>query len=265
MSIRSLLAALALCLFAAPAWAQDRDYCPARPGLGTPACTIAPGRASIETGIVDWQRDDAPGERQDSVVLGDTLVRVGVADNVELQAGWTPWGQVRTRDATGAVARAEGVGDALIGLKVNLTNPDGDGLAFAVQPYVTLPTGGRAIGAGDWGGGIVAPLSYDLGDTLNLQFSPEIGAATDGDGRGRHLAYSATVGLGIGLTDALGGTLEFQAARDEDPAGHSAQLLGALSFGWMAADDLQLDLGTTIGLNRDAPDIELYFGISRLF
>ena len=266
MSIRSLLAALALCLVAAPAWAQERDYCPARPGLGTPACTIAPGRVSLETGLLDWQREDASGERQDTIVLGDTLVRIGVADNVELQAGWTPWGRTRTRDTTtGATASADGIGDALLGLKVNLANPDGGGLSFAVQPYVTLPIGGGAMGAGDWGGGIVAPVSYDLSDALNIQFSPEIDAAPDGDGSGRHFAYSGTVGLGVSLTSSLGGTVEFQAARDEDPAGHSTQLLGALSFGWMAADNLQFDVGGSVGLNRDAPDVELYFGFSRLF
>ena len=38
------------------AWADDtpRDYCPARPGLGSPACTIDPGRVSVETSLADW-------------------------------------------------------------------------------------------------------------------------------------------------------------------------------------------------------------------
>jgi hypothetical protein len=249
-----------------PAMAQARDYCPARPGLGTPACTIAPGRVSVETGIVDWQRDEQGSDRSDMFTLGDTLVRIGLNDVIEAQLGWTPYSHVRVRDrVSGATDRDGAVGDALIGFKVNLRNPDGGGLSFAVQPFVTLPVGGDPLSAGDWGAGLVAPVSYDLSDTLNLQFSPEIDAAVDGDGSGRHLAYSGTIGLGVGLSDSVGGTVEVQAARDEDPDGQSTQWLAALSFSWMPSAVLQLDIGGAAGLNADAPDAELYVGISRQF
>ncbi|MBA3838287.1 MAG: transporter, partial [Zymomonas sp.] len=40
---RAVLAMVLALLSVNPAWGQARDYCPARPGLGTPACTIAPG------------------------------------------------------------------------------------------------------------------------------------------------------------------------------------------------------------------------------
>jgi hypothetical protein len=265
--MRLIVAALALSVFTAPAaWAQERDYCPARPGLGTPACTIAPGRVSLETGIADWQRDDTPGERSDTIVIGDTLLRMGVSDTVEVQLGWTPFGHVRVRDkASGAVAKASSVGDVLVGLKANLANPDGSGLSIAVQPYAVLPVGGAALGAGDWSAGVVVPVSYDLNDVFNIQFSPEIDAATDGDGRGRHFAYSGTWGLGVSLGDTLGVTAEFQAARDQDPAGHSTALLAGLSAAWMRSDDLQLDIGANLGLNDNAPDVQVYFGFSRRF
>jgi len=41
-------------LAAAPAMAQDkqRDFCPDRPGLGTPPCTFDPGHGDIEVGLV---------------------------------------------------------------------------------------------------------------------------------------------------------------------------------------------------------------------
>lgn len=248
------------------AQAQERDYCPARPGLGTPACTIAPGRVSIETGILDWQRDDTPDERDDAVLVGDTLARFGLSDTIEAQVGWTPFGRLRTRDkATGRVDAADRVGDVLLGFKANLHNPDGGGFSAAIQPFVTLPVGRAPIGAGDWGAGVVVPVSVDLGDALNLQFSPEMDAATDGDGHGRHLAYGSVVGLGIALADSVGVTVEAQAMRDDDPDGRSTQVYGAVSAAWMPSERLQLDVGTTLGLNRDAADVELYFGISRRF
>lgn len=244
--------------------AEERDYCPARPGLGTPACTIPPGRVSIETGLADWTLEDGLGERSDTVLLGDTLVRAGLTDRVEFQVGWTPYGQVRTRDATtGVVANARGVGDVMLGLGVNLANPDGSGFAVAVEPFVTLPTGGAAIGAGDWGAGVVVPMSYDLGRSFSLQLTSEVDAAVDGDRRGRHLAYGAILGLGFPLGDTLSATIEGQAMRDDDPAGATTQGYASLSFGWTPSDDWQFDIGGVAGLNGDSADVELYLGVSR--
>lgn len=259
-------AAIGLIAVTSPALAQERDYCPARPGLGTPACTIAPGRVSVETGLVDWTREDDSSERSDTFLIADTLVRIGLGDALEADIGWTPFGHVRTRDkASDAIARADRIGDVSLGLTANLHNPDGSGFSVAVQPFAALPVGRTPIGAGDWGAGARVPVTYDLSDTLNLQFTPEADAAVDEDGNGRHFAASGTLGLGVAISDPVSGTIEFQALRDDDPSGHTTQMLAALSIGWMANDDLQFDAGVNAGLDRDAPDAELYAGISRRF
>jgi hypothetical protein len=263
--MRMILAGAMLAI-AMPAAAQEREYCPARPGLGTPACTIAPGRVSLETGLADWTLEQDSDTRTDTVLIGDTQLRIGLTENIEAQIGWTPYGHVRVRDkASGAIDRAGRVGDAYLGFKANLRNPDGKGFSAAVQPFATVPVGRGPVGAGDWGAGVIVPVSYDLNDTLNLQLSPEIDAAVDEDGNGRHLAYGTVVGLGVALSDAVNGTLEFQALRDNDPADHATQSLAGLSVGWMVADDLQLDAGSNVGLNTASPDVEVYVGVSRRF
>jgi hypothetical protein len=260
------LLAVALLLLPTAVFAEDRDYCPARPGLGTPACTIAPGRVSVEMGLADWTRDDGPDMRQDTILIGDTLVRIGLTDSVEAQLGWTAFGHVRTRDkAIGGVDTANRAGDALLGLKVNLRHPDGSGFSAAVQPFVTLPLGRTPVGAGDWGAGVVIPVSFDLGHKLSLQFSPEADAAVDQDGRGRHFAASGTIGLGLAISDTVSGTIEFQEARAYDPSGRTTQALSSISVGWMPSDRWQFDIGAVAGLNRAAPDAELYAGVSRHF
>ncbi|MBX9860172.1 MAG: transporter [Sphingomonas sp.] len=258
--------ALAAVAGASPALADERDYCPARPGLGTPACTIAPGRLSVETGLVDWTRDDTPDSRTDGFTIGDTLVRVGVTDRIELQAEWVPYGSQRVRDrASGAVTRTDGVGDLTLGFKANLKNPDGSGFSIAVQPFVSAPIGRSPAGAGDWGAGVLVPMSWDLGHDLSLQVTPEIDAAVNESGRGRHLAYSAIVGLGFPITGKLSGTVEYQALRDDDPGGATTQHLASASIGWMPTGDWQVDVGAVIGLNRSSTDAELYVGLSRRF
>ncbi|MDO7841984.1 transporter [Sphingomonas immobilis] len=258
-----LLGALAL-LVATPAFAEEREYCPERPGLGTPACTVAPGRVSIETALGDWSLQNDPDSRTDTFLIGDTKLRVGLTDSIEAQIDWTPLGVVRARDkASGAVDTATRTGDVELAVKANLLHPDGKGLSIAVLPFVTVPVGRAPVGAGDWGAGLVLPVTYDVSDAINLEVTPEIDAAVNEDGRGRHFAASATIGLALALTRKLTGTAEVQLLRDEDPAGKSTQALGALSLAWMVRDDLQLDIGGIAGLDHDAPDAEIYFGIAR--
>ena len=222
-----------LVLAATPALAEERDYCPTRPGLNTTACTIAPKHVSVETALADWTLDDQPDQRTDTVLIGDTLVRVGLSESVEAQLGWTPYGHVRTRDkTTQGIDRAGRVGDVTLGVKANLLHPDGSGLSIAVQPFVSLPVGRTPVGAGDWGAGVVVPVTYDLSDALNLATTSEIDAAVDADGSGRHLAYSEVVGLGVKLSKTLTGTVEAAILRDEDPGGKTTQGLASASLAW---------------------------------
>lgn len=257
-------AVLGLGLIAAPALAEERDLCPERPGLDTPPCIVDAGRVVAEVSAIDWTRDRQAGTRTDSFLIGDALVRVGLTEVLEGQIGWTAYGHVRMRDATG-VSRQSGVGDVTAALKFSLANPDGDGASVALKPYVTLPAGGQAIGAGTWGAGLLVPVSFDLGHNLQLALTPEANAAPDQDRSGRHLAYGSTIGLAEKLSDAVTVSVEAQMIRDRDPSGHSTQALSEVSLAWSPGKNTQFDIGAVAGLNHASPAIELIAGISRRF
>jgi hypothetical protein len=261
--------AASLLIFAAvtpaAAAAQDGSYCTERPGINTPPCVMAPGRVSVETSIADWTRNDDGATRSDTVLIGDTSVRLGLTDRVEAQLGWTPYGHNRTRDP-GGVATANRVGDVTLGVKALLTDPAAGGpLAVALLPYVSLPVGRAPTGAGDWGAGLLLPISYSVNDKVGLAMTPEVDAAVDGDGNGRHLAYSNAAGISYALNGALTATGEFQVVRDDDPSGRTTQAKAALSFAYMATPYTQFDVFGAAGLNRNTPDVELYAGISHRF
>jgi hypothetical protein len=245
---------------------EARDLCADRPGLGTPACTVDPGRVVVELGLGDWTREQDKASRSDTIQAGDLLVRMGLADHLEAQIGWTAYGHVRTRDRMGgAMDRDGGVGDMWLALRRNLANPDGSGLSVAVMPYASLPVGGSAIGDGDWGAGLLLPVSFDIGHGLSLEWVPEIDAAVDKDRSGRHVAYGSVADLAFDLSDSLSGTIEASLMRDDDPAGHATEALAGLSFGWQPNDEMQFDMGVNAGLNADSPDGEVYFGVVRRF
>jgi hypothetical protein len=238
----------------APAAAQARDYCSTRPSLGQSACVLDTSRVAVETALSDWERDDDT----DTVLFGDTLLRIGLSDRVEAQIGWTPLGI--TRDRTDGSRRVRS-GDATIGARINLQNPDGSGLSYGLQPSVTLPLGRNPIGDTTWSASMVAPVSYDLNDRLNLQLSPELQIAADDEGRGHHLVPSATLGLGIALTADVDMTVEGQWLHDSSV---EEQRL-ALAIAWQVSPDFIIDMGGVAGLDRDTPAARVYSGISRRF
>lgn len=266
--VRRLIALALMSAVAGPAFAEDklRDFCGDRPGLGTPACTVDPGHLQAEIGIGDWTLDRQPDSRIDSIAVGDVTLRYGIGSSTELRFDLTAYNHDRTRDRTsGAIDRASGIGDVTIGIKQNLKNPDGSGFSVALLPYATLPTAKASIGAGDWGAGLIVPVNYALTNALSLEVTPRIDAAVDGDGHGRHLAYGSVIGLQAKLSEKAGIAAELQAIRDQDPDGHTTQALAGLSFSYLAQEQMQFDVGANAGLNRNSPDIEIYFGIARKF
>ena len=111
---------------------------------------------------------------------------------------------------------------------------------------------------------MIVPVSFELG-AVSLGFTPHVDAAVDGDGDGRHMAYGSVAGVGFGLSDDVSMAAEVSLTRDRDPGGHATEALAGLSAGWQPDPDSQWDLGANIGLNRDSPDVELYFGFVRRF
>lgn len=259
---------LLLGLIAAPALAQSDGprFCPNRPSIGESGCTTEPGHVQLEMSALDWTRDEDSRQRDDTVLVGDLQARFGLTGSAELQVAWTPYGHDRTRDeATGLIDRTGRVGDVQIGLRQNLRNPDGKGLSFAVEPSVTLPVGRQPIGAGDWGAGLVIPVTYDLSDKLNLALTNEVDAQPDEDGDGRHPLVNEVLGLGYDLTDSVTAVGEVQVTRDDDPGGHETRVFAAGSLAWQPTKRTQLDVLVGAGLNRAAPDLRVLTGGAIVF
>lgn len=262
----AILSPLAL-VVALPAAAQsggddgDVRFCPNRPSLGASGCTTLPGQVQVEMSGVDWTRDRKDGAQSDTLLYGDVVARIGVSRNAEVQIGWTPYGAVRTRDlATGAASRIGGTGDVTLGFRRALSHPDGKGLSAAVQPYVTLPVGGQAIGAGDWSAGMVLPVYYEIDDRWSIDFTGQAAAKADQDRHGRHVDVSGVVGLGYALSDAVTAVAELSAERDDDPTGATTQTLAAVSLAWQPTKRTQIDLLLVGGLNDAAPDARVVLG-----
>ena len=71
--------------------------------------------------------------------------------------------------------------------------------------------------------------------------------------------------LGWQASERLSLAAELWAAWDWDPAGTVRQASADGSVAFLVSNDVQVDAGANLGLNRQTPDIELYTGISVRF
>jgi hypothetical protein len=266
---RGALAATAAFLIAsaasaAPAAAVEEPICADRPGKADGTCTVPAGMVQIETGLADWIRDRSGGVRTDELTVGETAVKLGVTDRLHIQLTILPYTSVRVREG-GLSERASGFGDLGLAAKYRLTN-DSAPVQVAVIPFVKIPTARRSIGNGRVEGGIVFPIDYEIpGSTLGLTFSPELDLLADSDGSGRHLAMAQAVSLGVPLSSRLSVAVDLWGEWDWDPAGTSRQYTIGPSAAYLLSNDVQVDAGFDLGLNRHAPDAQVYAGIAFRF
>ena len=100
---------------------------------------------------------------------------------------------------------------------------------------------------------------------MSLTFGPEIDVNADSDGSGHHIGMAQVISLGLPLTDRLSASAEAWGDWDFDPAGTVRQYGVAGSLAFLVSNDVQLDAGLSLGLNRAAPDLEVYSGIAFRF
>ena len=244
--------------------AQADPICAARPGKSTPVCTVQAGHFQIETGLGEWSLQKDRGERNTSLVLGDTTFKYGLTDRSDIEVDVTPW--QRSTSKIGALRdHASGIGDVTVGYKRQLTAPDGD-VQVALLPVVKIPTAKHPLGNGRWEAGLLVPMGFSIPKSpLSIGLTPELDWAADGDGHGRHAAMAQVISLGWQVTDKLNVSGDLWGQWDWDPGGTTRQASADGSVAYLLSNDVQIDAGANFGLNRQTPDLEVYGGVAKRF
>ena len=259
-----LLAAALLCAGGTAADAEQLTICADRPGKATATCTVPAGHWQVETGLADWSLQNGGGERDVSLAIGETTIKLGLTDASNIEVDVTPWERSTSRAGL-AHDSASGSGDIDLLYKQRLTAP-GAALQVSAMPFVKIPTAKHSLDNGEWEGGLLLPVAYAIPTTaLSLAFTPEVDWAADADGPGHHAAMTQVASVGWQATGKLNMSAELWGQWDWDPAGTFRQYSADAALAYLASNRLQLDAGANFGLNRDTPDVELYAGFAKLF
>lgn len=263
----------ALLISAAPSVAQSlpvastapailRDLATDRPDTTESPFTINAGHVQIETTLFGYARAprDAAGQREERFEIGTTNVRLGVADRLEVNLVLRPYGLTVPG---GGARRTEGIGVIDLRAKYNLWGDDGGATAFAVLPYLSIPTDrSNGLSPPDVEYGVLLPLSIELGGRLGLGLNAGVAVRQPDVGARYRVSVPLTASLAVAWSDRIGGYYE---VASEVAGGKNPAVSLNTGFTWLASESLQFDTGIGFGVAGRADRISPFFGVSARF
>lgn len=246
-----IAAALAFCAVSAPAFADALNFVPGRPGNTDSPISVPAGRIQIESELAGFSRAGGGEQAWDAL---NTDIRYGLAPNWDAEAIIAPFNQV-----DGGGETEEGFGDTTLRLRHTFTGQDGNGPAFAVIGFVTLPTATNHMGDGAVEGGAEITGTFSLTQKTGLTYTA--GAAEVSDNGDYKPDVFGGVNVSHQLTDKLGVFGEVFAHHSE---GATAATLD-VGAAYLCGPRTQWDVGANIGVNHAADDLHLFIGWAHLF
>jgi hypothetical protein len=237
----------------------NRDLSPDRPDATESPITVEKRGVQVESSLWSFSRNKDVGEKINTWSVGETNLKFGITDQSDLQFVVRPWVSEEIKTFVSRT-RAEGFGDLDVRWKQNLWGNDGGPTAFALMPFVTIPTQ-TAVSIGEWEGGLIAPLSIELSENLGLGLMAEIDRVWDDQSKRHEWDFVHTAVLGIGISDSLGMYLEYIG----NTAHGRYEASASMGMTWAQTSNLQWDFGVVLGLNDAAEDIAGFQGLTIRF
>jgi hypothetical protein len=181
----------------------------------------------------------------------NALARIGVGHNLELRVGVSGWTRISTDDRTETY-----LNDVLLEAKYQFTDANAR-IPVALLLVSTLPTGDDEVSVGEAEVGVKLASAADLNHRLSIGVNANLISTTSG--KDRELLSQASVALGIGITDRLGG---FAEVYTDIPPNDPWQPVVDGGVTVLLTPLLQLDLYAGAGLNDHAPELILGGGLS---
>ncbi len=246
-----------------------------RPSKTDSPFTVDAGRFQLEADFANFTYDRYNALRTDTrvetLLVAPTFLKVGLFQNVDFQMLVPTYEHIRTDDRSAhQVTTADGYGDMVFRLKLNVIGDDGGPFIFAVIPFVKAPTADHGVGNGRVEGGINFPINYNLPAGFTLFAQTRYDFLYNGDNSGYHTLFSNNIGAVRAIPGILDGKLsaygEFASAISSRESRNDPLVLTAdTGFIFQLTTNIALDINGFFGLTRGAPDVNVFGGIGVRF
>jgi hypothetical protein len=243
-----------------------------RPGFSTSASLVPRGHMHLELGHIYSYDQEQHTETQNHLFPG-TGLRVGLLDDLELRVNWNGMSLTETkfRDESENGRRFtnhqhdDGAGDMSAGFKFPILKHDDTNHLpnVSLVPSLSLPTGGRTKTTGDVDPSLLLAWNYPVTNKFLVYGVGSIASVTDPEGD-RFAQSSASLAGFYSVNDKLGFFLEYFGIY---PNTHYTDCQHNINGGpvYLITDNIQLDFAVGMGLNEEAPDFFINWGVSIRF
>ena len=247
---------------------QLRSFAPDRPPKADSATTVDAGHFQYETDLLNYSQTNFGGVTTRLYQAFDPMWKLGLTNWVDFELQFNGYQNLTATDnATGAaVAKASGFGDVFVKSKINLFGNDGGSAALAIIPYVKIPSDAPTISNGVVEGGLIAPFQLQLPHDFGLTLMSEVDALKDAADSGRHANFVDLVNLNHAVPGIknLSAAIEFFSSVGTDPNTPPIYTFDTALI-YLLTPNVQLDAGADFGLNRAAPAVQVFVGLSQRF
>lgn len=247
-----------------------RDMTTDRPDITEVPFTVDAGRVQIEStmyGLVR-SRPDNQGSVTQGYELAGSNIRIGLTHDTEATVMFQPYASQRISGPHDTVHNS-GIGALVLRAKFNLwgndTFSDPGSTAFALLPYVSLPTD-RLNGISPEGidGGLMSFFIVKLGAGFSLGINAGVHSVQDIETTGRHFETSGSASLGYEWSEKLTTYLEVATRlATRDPLGDIGILGGGVSY--KITSNFQLDAGVNFGVTQASYSVAPFVGVTARF
>lgn len=230
-----------------------------RPDKTESAYSVDAGHFQIETDLLVLSRNSESGATTENLGIMVSNLKLGLTDSIDFQAVITPY----TSSSVGT-DRASGFGDTTLRLKVNLFGNNGGDFAFALMPFIILPTNSGGMGHKFFEGGLIAPLSVSLPGEWDMGTMFQYNRMKNDSDDNFHDEYVTSITFGHDIVGDLAGYVEFWNSISSEA---DAKWTATADFGltYRITPVIQLDAGVNIGVTDSADDLNPFLGFSALY
>jgi hypothetical protein len=236
-----------------------------RPSKTDSPYTVDAGVFQIESDVANWTRDEDNHVRTRTWIIGNTNFKLGLTNWMDVQI--LPQFYVNTRisgPGFGKSVEQGGFGDTTLRLKTNLIGNDGGKLVIGFVSSLEMPTNTGHTANHVWEPGFGLPVNYSLPWGFTLFAQTRVDILDQVRSSSMRVQWQNPIGLSRTIIGNLSGYVEFYNAVS---TGWHQPWIGTLDTGliYQVAPNFSVDVNSFFGLNRSAPDYNVFVGFARRF
>jgi hypothetical protein len=246
---------------------QMRPFSTDRPTKSNVPYTVDAGHFQYEGDVFIYSFDNTttPDTNNTSWVLFNPTIKAGLLNWADLEVNFNAQTILRSQTvSTGAVTQANGFGDTITRLKMNLWGNDGGTTAFALIPYGKWPTAPTPVGNGYAEGGIIAPLAISLPYGFTTILMGELDYLKNPVSPGYRANFQLLINLNRPIFENVTAYAEIYANWPNSPDLKNTYTLD-FALAWTPRPNFQVDVGINIGLVSAAIPYQIYMGVAQRF